>query len=445
MEEVIPKPLEEVAINKFSGWGLEDLTLKQMELIKEGFVGHLEAARKGRRQSLKVIPTELPQVDHEKLPEGKALVVEVGGTNLRAVIVENKNGQLNIIGDPIRHKFTKREKSSLDVKEFFGLLAEKIEPLQDDLDQVQALGVIYSFSGNAQKVEQGVDVQSDKGLSKGWKIEGIEDVLVGESLTLAIKKRYGVDLSEKSLAVMNDTPATLYALPGAKIGGVVATGFNIALIYEQMARNLEAGGFNFAPEREDWQVFETRLSYLADLHSPNPGQYLAEKQIAAGSLENQFKIAIQELIKEGLLSQRLAVKELDQFKGEFFSQILSDEWKHVEKFFGTLLREGEKEVMKELVGRLINRSTQILASLFTACADYLGIEEGEVEMPIDGDFFFKVPDYIKKVNEVIQKLNPQLNFKFPKIENPGIIGAAAVALAVGEKEQWVSSFTKQFS
>ena len=63
--------------------------------------------------------------------------------------------------------------------------------------------------------------------------------------------------------------------------------------------------------------------------------------------------------------------------------------------------------------RLINRSTQILASIFTACADYLGIEERKIEIPIDGDFFFGVPGYTDKVKQAAKKLNPNLNFKFP--------------------------------
>lgn len=74
---------------------------------------------------------------------GRALVMDTGGTNMRAAIVELGQGRAQITGGPVRAKLPVREQGALiDGEAFFRIQAE----LAAQLSGAQGLAVGYCFS-----------------------------------------------------------------------------------------------------------------------------------------------------------------------------------------------------------------------------------------------------------------------------------------------------------
>jgi hexokinase len=389
--------------------------------------------KKPQATSLAMIPTYIKEVG--ELREGATgFVVDAGGTGWKFAKYRVEDGELAEVGEVVEGKFGKKK---WQAEEFFDFLAEKVEENSIDLSDVDNLSFIFSFPGDAEGTELGVDVKAKNNLSKNWSIEGLEEsgLGVGEMFTKALEKKgckgkEGQSLTELPMYVMNDTVATLFAHPDAKIGGVVGTGFNLAALIDSMAYNLESGDFY----TEALEQLKHHLFNIYDEGTDNAGEYLTEKFIAGQSLLGQMRVFAEIAYQHGHIGGDLlnAVSKAEKNShGEFLSHLLDGEegQETAEELLGRQLKEKEKYLMKTIYQQLVERSQTVLAGTIAGLADFVNENTSEQEFvfPVDGSFFWFTPEYTEKLLVKLQRLCPVYEFDFVgKDERLGMIGAVRV-------------------
>lgn len=258
---------------------LIDTALLLTEKIKEGVAENDKEVR--------CLPTYIKPI--RPVDQGineKILVLDLGGTNFRAAIVEFDKEQFIIekIEEQELAEVMKRESNPIKRDEFYGILAEIISRL-GDLSGITKVGYCFSYpcrnfeNADAELIEW----------TKGVTVRNMVDELVGDSLLSYLNNKLGMNLLE--IKVINDTVAALYSgLLGnadfdAYIGLIVGTGTNMAALFpvadipklhknEQGAItiNLESGNFN--------PPYPTDLDNAIDAASDNKGRQRFEKRVS---------------------------------------------------------------------------------------------------------------------------------------------------------------------
>ena len=115
------------------------------------------------------------------------------------------------------------------------------------------LGFVFSFpvQQTAINVAQGIE------MAKGWNVPAIKSFEVVKLLkdSLAARQLGNID----PVVVLNDTVGTLLTVPGASIGLILGTGFNIEIIDRGRGEiiNTESGNFDGVPFTVyDRKIFE---------------------------------------------------------------------------------------------------------------------------------------------------------------------------------------------
>lgn len=381
--------------------GVERLTLLQMQDIAVKFGEHIKAGLAGSPSSMPVIPTYLQPTDKEKLHVGDiSIVVEVGGTNVRAGIIEldgEKNPQL--LAEKSVPLSEEKHKKYTSVNEFFDEVAADVAPVISDRTP-QAVGIIWSFPAEVFGSEDGIDAISTTNFSKELVIPDADRAPVGVLLVDALR-RNGIDIPHDiPRAVANDTAAVLLA-SGGSLGGIVGTGFNFAFSHNGEMYNLEAGQFSGVPT--------TTLIQEVDKASERPGHYPAEKQISGDYVGKTFTMALQKL---GLAEKEYTAADM--------SAILD----------GSDM--ASNDVIQRIAEDLRDRSAQIVASMVvgTITAFPEDFPQDEIIIPIDGSFFGKTPGYKEAVSLYTAQLVENKKVTFVHVHQSGMKGAGLAALSV---------------
>lgn len=388
--------------------GLVPFSLDQTKIIEKEFSGQIASGLKGLPASLKMIPALIPPVKEKNLSKNQnILVVDVGGSGLRiSPALKTKRGlsfQIFEANFPKVH---------WQAKEFFNFLATQIKKVVD-LSKIDALGLIFSYPARAQKTVDGVDVWCEEKLTKDWEIKEISQNLVGQQLlsSLSLSKKH------LPLLVMNDTIAVLCSCPKALIGAVVGTGFNLAAIIDNQIYNFEAGNF------QSPSLPLCRLAQLFDLESENPGQQLAEKQLSGLGVGGQFKIFVREAAKSPKLFPILG-KNWNLVHPSNLDLILKEKWGQLPFYFSSLTKK-EKSLLFLASQILTQRSAQILASFLAATFKITKASKiNKMTIPVEGKFFWRSPNYYRKVQNYLRGLTPEAKYRFTgRAKRLGLEGA----------------------
>lgn len=275
-----------------------DAFLKEME------VG-LEAKGAG---SLAMIPT-YTQADTNIETGKKVIVLDAGGTNFRTCVVSFDEDL-----KPTISSFTKSGmpgvQREVSAREFFSTLADQVEPLIHESDNIG-----FCFSYAAEITEQGDGIPLV--FSKEVKAPEVIGMPVGKSLMAELARR-GHDVSNKRVAVVNDTVATLLAgkaspdstLYDGYIGFILGTGTNTAYVERNDAIgklpeltsgsqiiNVESGNYDIVPGELDRRFMDS---------TKQPENYHFEKMISGAYLGSFSQVVIEEAIAERLLSEEFA-------------------------------------------------------------------------------------------------------------------------------------------
>lgn len=376
--------------------------------------------------SLKMIQTHLSEVSPDRLRghEGEsALILEIGGTNVfaaRGVIIDGKPQiATGSRGIPIQTRGELSKRKFTHPNEFFTEVLRHADPVARGW-HITKLGIIYTFAATAQQSKLGVDARSPEELTKNFRIDGISQRPVGDAL-IDYMYQAGYDISDlESLVVLNDTPATLLSIPGAKIGGIIGTGYNLAMMVEGKIYNLECGEFASVPQYS--------LSRTVDGWSDNPGSQIAEKQISGMYLGMAMEKAMSELGSWGFFLEKRHEGFLD---GKVVSDILNGDVAAVSEYMAGDVNEGMMAMLTPVARMLRLRSATLVATHLATIVDTFLKEfpQFDVIVPIEGSVFWQMPEYQQLVSKLIAGAIEK-RFLFPQIDHAGALGATAAVIGL---------------
>jgi hexokinase len=235
-------------------------------------------------QEIRCLPTYInPRAG---ISSGKALVLDLGGTNFRATIVEFADGKAKV------HEGIKKNLAAVmkaaegnPCEMLYAEMAEMVASL--DLDDVSTIGYCFSFPCESTLDGDAVLLCWTKGVT----LTGMVGLPVGQPL-LQYLNAHVEKAKVTTIKVINDTVASLFAgltdsSSQAHIGLIVGTGTNMATFFDagQIPKlhkgykqqglvpvNLESG--NFYPPH--LTVVDDKI----DKYSGTPGAYRFEKAIS---------------------------------------------------------------------------------------------------------------------------------------------------------------------
>lgn len=259
-------------------------TWEEMRGVEDAFVSHMEKGLRGEESSLPMLPAYLTV---DSMPAGgrDVIVMDAGGTNLRASLLHIEPGQ-----KPRVLEHTKRpvpgKPGPLTPEAFFTELAQTMLPIADRSDRI---GFCFSFPCKILPDLDGEILYLDKEVN----VPGIEGMRVGEGLRQALR-RLGAKHDHK-IVILNDTVAALLGAlaehPAScfsgSIGMILGTGTNCCYS-ESNARILKADTLRGKPghsiinmEAGAFSGFErTAADLLVCQGAKVPDQNLMEKTMS---------------------------------------------------------------------------------------------------------------------------------------------------------------------
>jgi len=332
----------------------------------------------------------------------ETVVIEVGGTNMRCGLGVIQEGKAKITGEALIGNLVDEKGQAKTVfegtEDFFDHLIQAFSDadqskFQTILDQNPnlPLSIIFSFPGKPEMTENGSLDCLVTELSKGFEIPGMIDQKFGQLLFAYLKEK-NIDQEEREFAIFNDTPILLQSKDN--FGIVVSTGFNYAVkmkveklrqIFndpkfapdwqneDKMIVNIEAGGMSGAAD-----VLYDKYQILRSINeqSDNCGRQLDEKLISGKYLGQAL---------------RLITGDDRACKSEYISNILANKWDNLP----FSVEEADKQRVFNNCQLLRDLSAMVVACDIAGTADFLG--EKRVEATVEGQVFWKMPDYKEKV------------------------------------------------
>ena len=374
---------------------MQELSLEQLHDIRAALRQRISEGLAAVGQQVACLPAYLSQPQPGQ--HGEALVVDAGGTNVRAAWVR-LDGEVTIVKGPLSGVLPDGRSRPVHAPEFFGYQSDLLR----QLGAPTGLPLGYCFSYPAQ-----VEPDGDARLlhwTKGIKVTGV----VGERVGQALRAAYA---DPGRVKVLNDTVAALLGgaiFAGAEyrqhIGLIVGTGNNMATFLPgskvtkikepwggPMAVNLESG--NFHPPHLD--AVDDNVDSISD----NPGKQRYEKAVSGFYLPQLLQCLCPHLrLPEGASSKEVV------------------EWAD---------KPGQEPA--SLAARwLLNRSADMVAAGLAAVADHL--DEGNLAIQAEGGLFWKATGYRDRVQATLAKLITR-KFAIIRGDEVNLVGAAAAALA----------------
>lgn len=328
--------------------------------------------------------------------EGRALVIDAGGTNVRAAVVEVAPGNSRVAAGPKGARLEVRD-AQRTAAEFYGQQTELAAALEPEGGL--PLGYCFSYpsaslpSGDAELITW----------TKGIDIPEVVGTKVGASLQAALSER-GIETGK--LVVLNDTVAALLAGaphatdPQRAIGLIVGTGTNMAAFFSGEGRKLD-GSEPVAVNLESGNVtppFLTPLDDAIDQASNNPGQQRFEKAVSGHFLPQLFRAACPEL-------------KINPAAG---AEVLAQ-------------HAGTDSPPGEIARALLERSADLVGAGLAAVGDLMG-GDGEVTVLAEGGLFWNAHGYPERVTAAFDRLNSS-GLRIKHVEHANLIGSAVAALA----------------
>jgi hexokinase len=389
--------------------GLFTLSPAALERLRAGFAEQIRDGLGREGGSIAALPAWLPRPAAGL--GGRALVVDIGGTNMRAALVELGSDGLRVLAGPHTAPVPGVGDPGVSAEALFDAQACLVARLEPPADL--PLGYCFSYParvlpcGDAELIHWTKDIR----------VPGVEGERVGALLRAALE-RAGVSVGP--LRVLNDTVAALLAgamLPEAagcehSLGLVVGTGTNMACFVPgdrlvklpalakapAMAVNLESGNLAL--------VDQTGWDLELDMASDNPGLQAMEKAVSGRYLPRLFLLAAGD--PEACDPERGA--------GELVA-----------------LREGGGPTAT-LAGAVLDRSASLVACGLAAVLDCL--PPGRCLVAAEGGLFHKAPGYAQRVErELAALLGSGEQVRFARIPDANLAGAAAAALGPGWTEE----------
>jgi hexokinase len=405
------------------------------------FAREMVTGLQGKESSLKMIPTYI-EMKKEIPCREPVIVLDAGGTNLRAAVVRfNREGKA-LISDFARYPMPGIGREVTE-KEFFRTIAGYLHPL---LDASEKIGFCFSYPTEMMPDKDGKVIN----FCKEIEAKEVEGKLIGRGLLASIKSAgYKTD---KHIVLLNDTVSTMLAAQASAaghlyseyIGFVLGTGTNSCYLERNrnitknrelipdncQIINIESGNFDKVPGG----IIDRQL----DRATVDPGQHTFEKMISGAYLGPLCAKTIQKAADDNLLSsafkekmvnlQSLDTRDINSYLFEPHNQknTLSS------RLHGS--REEDYNTIYYLIESLVERAAKLAAINLASVA--LKIRGGRnpdklLCISAEGTTFYRVKSLQTKIkfylDDYLMKKN-KCRYKIINIKDSSLIGAAIAGL-----------------
>jgi hexokinase len=366
-----------------------------LEDICEGLAEAIRAGLAGEEGGIPALPAFLPPPSPALA--GRAVVVDAGGTSVRAAVVALGAGGARIEAGPVVGPLPRgRTDAPLPMEDFFGVQADLVASLSPP----PGLPVGYCFSYPAAALPDG-DARLLR-WTKGVEVAGVVGQCVGALLGAALADR-GVAVSR--VRVLNDAVAALLAgepgLGRQPVGLVVGTGTNMAILAHAvpkvpswdgpMAVNLESGAF----PPSHLNLWDEEV----DEASEDPGRQRLEKALSGRYLPLLFRAA-------AAWPDRIP-------PGEGAEAVVR-------------VRHGPPGDDADLAAAILDRSADLVGAGLAAVAGVLG---GRLGVVAEGSLFWCTPGYRDRVEATASMLlGTRDRVLCAAVPGATLVGAARAAL-----------------
>lgn len=424
-----------------SRWGIDPASV-DMKALLATFLSEMEKGLEAEStSSLKMIPTYTEVVS--TIAKGESVIVlDAGGTNFRTCLVTfDEQGNAHI--EDFKKVSMPGVKEEVSAQKFFSTFADEVERLIDKSDKI---GFCFSYAAAITADHDGIPLV----FSKEIKAPEVIGKKVGASLLAELERR-GYDVTNKKVAVLNDTVATLLAGQSAAsdipysgyIGFILGTGTNTAYVErnsniaklglfdgKSQIINIESGNFDYCPSKLDREYFDS---------TKQPEQYHLEKMISGAYLGPLSNIVIGKAIEEGLLSPTFAerFKRVAPINTTVMSNYL--EMPFNKEYALVACCEGSEDdaiALWTIINSIIEKAGKLTAANLAATVLKSGAGR-DPRRPVcinaDGTTFYKT-EYLKKYTEYYLHKHLQLErkryYRFVRIDDSPTIGAAIAGLSL---------------
>jgi hexokinase len=347
---------------------------------------------------IKCLPAYLPPPPDGL--EGQAIVLDTGGTNMRAALVTIEGTRATIDRGPIKQRLPVRDGQQLSRAAFFDAQAALVAEL--GAPRELPLGYCFSYPSDVQENRDARLIRWTKGIE----VPSVAGELVGSLLRESLAR---IGIVPRRLAVLNDTVASMLGgaievagpLRSRLVGLIAGTGSNMCaffspprakkLKYGPMAVNLESGNFD-PPHLTEWDR-------ALDRTTNNAGVHKFEKAIAGHYLPYLFAQVL---------------PDLEGFDPAHGSKVLVD------------LRDqgGGPEGAQALAEALLARAADLVAAGLAAVCDFY---QGDVAIVAEGSLFWGDPKFSDRCKRTLDRLSGK-PAKILRVDEANLIGSACAAL-----------------
>ena len=354
---------------------------------------------------------------------GRFLALDIGGTNIRATLVE-LGGERSI--RVLDHQAFRLPSTTGTSDDLFGPVADfVIDVLSDEVPH--SIGFIFAFPMD----QTGVRVGRLTKWTKEFAFDGVEGEDVVALLERAIRVRADRGREFRISALANDTVGVLaagaYLDPRCDMGLIVGTGANLAVAVPsgmgekddetvptgssgEMIFNMECGNFDGVDS------IQTDADRLLDFESDTDGQFM-EKMIAGRYLGEVVRLRVLDAAWsgewfKGWLDGECSFETPYSFTTEHLSDIVFDESKNLSSAAVLLGRLGvsntdleDRILLREICASVARRSAHMVAASIAATATYIDPDlEDEHIVAADGSVFRGMPGYQAELRRGLQDI-----------------------------------------
>ncbi|KAH8551484.1 hexokinase-domain-containing protein [Umbelopsis sp. PMI_123] len=424
------------------------ITPEYLEKITQHFLSEMHKGLNHEEQTIAMIPSFVEgRLTGEET--GQFLALDLGGTNLRVVLVELQ-GRGKFTTKSTKYKVSESLKTG-DVKDLYNFIADSIDSFltEHNLDYGEAdihLGYTFSFPVYQSKINRGLQKQWTKGFNCLGAIGKDPVILLQDALA---KKHVPVLVS----ALVNDTVGTLlsnaYSKPDTNAGIILGTGSNGAYVEkmsniqkwkggptssDEMIINMEFGAFD--NERVILPV--TPWDNKLDRESINPHKQIFEKMISGMYLGEITRNVLIEWIDRALLFEGYSSKEFNSqwgFETTYMSTIEADQTPNLKQTHRVLssslnipnVSEVDCRIVKRVCDLVGTRAARLAAAAIAGIVRQCRSIENGCDIGIDGSLYEFYPSFEQRIEQGLRELFPNT----PDINKKIRLGLAKDGSGVG--------------
>ncbi|KAK9461738.1 hexokinase-domain-containing protein [Lipomyces oligophaga] len=412
---------------------------------------------------------------------GKYLALDMGGTNLRVVIVQLLgNRKFDVTQSKYHMPDHIKTGTSTELWDYIAECLDKFLTQHKHIIGEEAesglvdLGFTFSYPCTQTAINNGVLQR----WTKGFDIDNVENHDVQPMLEEALKRK---NVPIRVLALINDTTGTMvashYTDPNTQMGLIFGTGCNAAY-FETVGDTPKLEGLVDIPDDTpmaincEWGAFDNehvmlpRTAYDAqiDNDSPRPNQQAFEKMIAGLYLGEILRLVLLDLNSQGFIFENQDVSSMTKpysIDASLLAQVEEDPFENLSEVddlfisrFNIITTEPERKLIRRLAELIGTRSARLSACGVAAICKKRNIQT--CHAGADGSVFNRYPNFPERGAQALKEifgwddsLDPKdYPIKLVPAEDGSGVGAALIAaltservkkgLPVGMKEEYVN-------